>query len=196
MGRQHVHAAITAGLAITLVTSGVPTAAIAQTLGIEATPADEVERTDAGEEQGDEVGQSSFGQEGTSLPLVGSQPSAPSTPENENLPISGGSAAAAPELGAPAQQNDASASGVMVLHPMRIHLRPSPMAGPTPTPFRALIRSICRHRPVQGSRRRTSSTSRPKCGSIVGSIRARRSMRPCLRMCASDTTMEDAKACL
>lgn len=50
MGRQHVHAAITAGLAITLVTSGVPTAAIAQTLGIEATPADEVERTDAGEE--------------------------------------------------------------------------------------------------------------------------------------------------
>lgn len=36
MGRQHVHAAVTAGLAVALATGGVPTAAIADTLGIKA----------------------------------------------------------------------------------------------------------------------------------------------------------------
>lgn len=48
MGRQRFHAAITAGLAVTLATSGVQTAAIAQTLGIEAEPAAEVDPTAAG----------------------------------------------------------------------------------------------------------------------------------------------------
>ena len=41
MGRQHVHAAVTAGLAFALATGGVPTAAIADTLGIKADSASE-----------------------------------------------------------------------------------------------------------------------------------------------------------
>lgn len=34
MGRQHVHVAVTAGLAVALATGGFPTAAVAETLGI------------------------------------------------------------------------------------------------------------------------------------------------------------------
>ena len=41
MGRKHVHAAVTAGLAIALATGGVPTAAVAESLGIEPAPANE-----------------------------------------------------------------------------------------------------------------------------------------------------------
>ncbi len=41
MGRKHVHAAVTAGLAVALATGGVPTAAIAESLGIEPAPASE-----------------------------------------------------------------------------------------------------------------------------------------------------------
>lgn len=67
MGRKHVHAAVTAGLAVALATGGVPTAAVAESLGIEPAPANESTAAPQGAEaSGSPDGASPAAAEGTS----------------------------------------------------------------------------------------------------------------------------------
>lgn len=75
MGRKHVHVAITAGLAIALATNGFPTAAVAESLGIEkATTVDTAEQAEPENDQPGEPDQPEATEKGTAQLSPGDAP--------------------------------------------------------------------------------------------------------------------------